>query len=50
MMPVNMTVPAVYGVEEKTVAANGKAAGRVYLPVGWVGKKVMILLIEPLEE
>lgn len=49
MEPLNLTIQA-YGVEEKTVAQNGKAAGRVYLPVAWVGKRVVVALLEPLDQ
>ncbi len=46
MLPISVTVSA-YGVEEKVVAKNTKAAGRILLPVSWVGKKVIVLLQEP---
>jgi putative transposon-encoded protein len=36
-----------FEVIEKTVKAQGNA-GRVYLPVSWVGKKVKVLLVEEL--
>lgn len=36
-----------FEVIEKTVKAQGNA-GRVYLPVQWVGKKVKVVLIEEL--
>lgn len=38
-----------YQVIEKTVKASGHS-GRVYVPIDWVGKKVKIFLIEPLED
>lgn len=38
-----------YQVIEKTVKASGNS-GRVYVPKEWVGKKVKILLLEPIIE
>ena len=38
-----------YEIIEKVVKASGNS-GRVYVPIDWVGKRVKILLIEPLEE
>ena len=37
-----------YEIIEKVVKASGNS-GRVYVPIDWVGKRVKILLIEPLE-
>lgn len=37
-----------YQVIEKIVKSSGNS-GRVYVPVDWVGKRVKILLMEPLE-
>lgn len=37
-----------YEIIEKIVKASGNS-GRVYVPIDWVGKRVKILLIEPLE-
>ena len=37
-----------YETIEKVVKVSGNS-GRVYVPIDWVGKKVKILLIEPLE-
>lgn len=34
---------------DRIVKPSGNS-GRVYLPKSWVGKKVKILLLEPLEE
>jgi len=34
-----------YQVVEKTVKKSGNS-GRVYVPLGWVGKKVKIFLVE----
>ncbi len=38
-----------YQVAEKVVKPGGNS-GRVYVPVDWIGKRVKILLLEPLEE
>jgi len=38
-----------YQVVEKTAKSSGNS-GRVYVPIDWVGKKVKVLLIEPLNE
>lgn len=38
-----------YEVLEKVAKASGNS-GRVYVPINWVGKRVKILLIEPLDE
>ena len=37
-----------YQVIEKIVKSSGNS-GRVYVPVDWIGKRVKILLVEPLE-
>jgi putative transposon-encoded protein len=37
-----------YQVIEKTVNPGGNS-GRVYVPKSWIGKKVTILLMEPLD-
>jgi len=37
-----------YQVIEKIVKSGGNS-GRVYVPVDWIGKRVKILLMEPLE-
>ena len=36
-----------YQVIEKVVKASGNS-GRVYVPPNWVGKRVKIMLVEPL--
>lgn len=36
-----------YGVEEKVAAKSGPRASHVYLPADWEGRKVMVLLLEP---
>lgn len=37
-----------YQIIEKTVKSSGNS-GRVYVPPEWIGKKVKVVLIEPLE-
>ncbi|NIA11487.1 MAG: DUF2080 family transposase-associated protein [Nitrospiraceae bacterium] len=37
-----------YEIIEKVVKTSGNS-GRVYVPIDWVGKRVKILLMEPLE-
>jgi hypothetical protein len=37
-----------YGVVEKT-AANGGNSARIFVPKSWAGKKVVAILIEPLD-
>jgi len=37
-----------YQVIEKVVSAGGNS-GRVYVPKEWIGKRVKIVLIEPLD-
>lgn len=38
-----------YQVIEKEVRSSGNS-GRVYVPKEWIGKRVKILLIDPLDE
>lgn len=38
-----------YEILEKEVKETGNS-GRVYVPKAWIGKKVKIILIEPLDE
>jgi putative transposon-encoded protein len=38
---------SAYQIIEKTVKPSGNS-GRVYVPIDWVGKKVKIVLLEPL--
>jgi putative transposon-encoded protein len=38
-----------YQIVEKTVKQSGNS-GRVYVPVEWIGKKVKVALLEPIEE
>ena len=44
-MQVSMTA---YEVIEKTVKASGNS-GRVYVPKEWVGKRVKVMLLEPIQ-
>lgn len=37
-----------YQIVEKIVKPSGNT-GRVYVPVDWIGKKVKIVLIEPID-
>jgi len=37
-----------YQIVEKVVKLSGNS-GRVYVPIDWVGKKVKVVLIEPLQ-
>jgi putative transposon-encoded protein len=37
-----------YQVVEKVVKASGNS-GRVYVPKEWIGRRVKVLLLEPLE-
>ncbi|WP_422191369.1 DUF2080 family transposase-associated protein [Methanoregula sp.] len=45
-----MTIQSpAFEVIERTVKGRGTSGG-VYLPVSWVGKRVKILLLDPVEE
>ncbi|OPY24464.1 MAG: hypothetical protein A4E27_01247 [Methanobacterium sp. PtaU1.Bin242] len=48
MKEMEITTSA-YEVIEKTVKSSGNS-GRVYVPKDWIGKRVKVLLIEPLEK
>lgn len=48
MEPQTISVK-LYDLETKTVTSAGNS-GAVYLPKSWIGKKVQVLLIEPLDE
>jgi putative transposon-encoded protein len=37
-----------YEVIEKEVASSGNS-GRVYVPKSWIGKRVKVLLMEPID-
>lgn len=39
---------SAYEVIEKTVKSSGNS-GRIYVPKEWIGKRVKILLIEPID-
>jgi putative transposon-encoded protein len=39
----------IYDLETKTVTSAGNS-GAVYLPKSWIGKKVQVLLIEPVNQ
>jgi len=56
MMDIDVTVSIknedefkAYGMLEKTVNKSSKA-GRVYTPITWVGKRIRIFLLDPLDE
>lgn len=38
-----------YGVEEKVASKHGQTASHVYLPAEWTGKRIMVLLLEPID-
>jgi len=44
---MDVTLNNVYQVIEKTVSAGGNS-GRVYVPREWIGKRVKIVLMEPI--
>jgi len=46
MNPMKVELEA-YQVIEKEVKSSGNS-GRVYVPKEWIGKKVKVLLLEPL--
>jgi len=48
MKPFSVTIDA-YDTIEKEVS-NGGSSGRVFVPKAWTGKKVRVILVEPLEE
>jgi len=49
MTTESMTIQSpAYEVIERTVKGRGTSGG-VYLPVGWIGKRVKILLLDPVE-
>ena len=49
MQPSMKVEVRAYQVIEKVVKASG-SSGRVYVPPEWIGKRVKILLMDPLEE
>jgi putative transposon-encoded protein len=48
MKPYSVTLDA-YGTVEKKVRDGGNS-GRVFVPRAWIGKKVRVYLVEPVEE
>ncbi|AIY89891.1 hypothetical protein GACE_0842 [Geoglobus acetivorans] len=48
-MPEQFFPDPLYEVIEKVVKDGGNS-GRVYVPKAWVGKKVKIILLEPLSD
>ena len=48
MKSYSVTLDA-YGTVEKEVRDGGNS-GRVFVPKAWIGKKVRIYLVEPVEE
>ena len=46
--PMKITLDA-YQVIEKVVKPGGNS-GRVYVPIDWIGKRVKIILIDPIIE
>lgn len=38
-----------YQIIEKIVKQSGNS-GRVYVPIEWIGKKVKVVLVEPIDE
>ena len=44
---MEITIKDAYQVVEKMVSAGGNS-GRVYVPKDWIGKRVKIVLIEPI--
>lgn len=40
---------SAYEVVEKTVKSSGNS-GRIYVPKTWIGKRVKVLLIEPIDK
>ena len=45
---MNVTIEAYQAVEK--VVGKGGSSGVVYVPKAWEGKKVQVLLIEPLND
>jgi putative transposon-encoded protein len=49
MSSESMTIQSpAYEVIERTVKGRGTSGG-VYLPVSWIGKRVKILLLDPIK-
>ena len=47
MEPFEITIKG-YGIEEKVPVKSGNSS-RIYLPAAWAGKRVRVVLVEPLE-
>ncbi|MCD6493205.1 MAG: DUF2080 family transposase-associated protein [Archaeoglobaceae archaeon] len=47
MKPIKITVEG-YEAIEKIVKESGNT-GRIYVPRSWIGKKVKVILLEPIE-
>jgi len=39
-----------YSVIEKTVRKGTRSSGRVHVPLPWLGKKVKVILLEPVAD
>jgi len=48
MEKINVTITG-YEVREKTVAKSGNS-GHILVPPNWIGKRVKIILLDPLED
>ena len=46
---MDITIKDAHQVVEKVVSPGGNS-GRVYVPKDWIGKKVKIVLVEPIED
>jgi putative transposon-encoded protein len=44
---MDITIKDAYQVVEKVVSAGGNS-GRVYVPKEWIGKRVKIVLVDPM--
>ena len=45
----SMTVD-FYGIVDNKEVKDGVTSGRVFVPKSWIGKKVTVLLLEPINE
>jgi len=39
-----------YGIVDHKEVKNGVSSGRIFVPKSWIGKKVTVLLLEPINE
>lgn len=39
-----------YGIVDHKEVKDGVTSGRVFVPKSWIGKKVTVLLLDPIEE